>query len=233
MHELRLVEPVVVQGTAVHVVKAFQRQETQLSPSQEQTTRTEFHGGRLQSLGQQELSYSIFPAAQSTAYKHTLSLLHYAAVMGSRRLQEDSLDGEGGFKSLLWYRWAVNGTEYMCCLGRSHHDPRLYSDTEALGTRSRVLNTTGLYNDYTLYSVLSPMKLKLDHQTVFPCERVWSGHDTREGGATLTTTHKGGGVTLSLHTREGWVTLSTTHEGGVSDYYTQGRGREDCTRERG
>jgi len=28
------------------VVKAFQCQETQLSPSQEQATRTEFHGGR-------------------------------------------------------------------------------------------------------------------------------------------------------------------------------------------
>ena len=39
MHELQLVELVVVQGTAVHVVKAFQCQETQLSPSQEQVAR--------------------------------------------------------------------------------------------------------------------------------------------------------------------------------------------------
>ena len=65
--------------------------------------------------------------------------------------------------------------------GRGHHDPRLYSDMEALATHPHVLTTTGLYNDYTFHSVLSPKKLKLDHQTVFPCERVWSGHDTREG----------------------------------------------------
>ena len=76
MHELQLVELVVIQGTAVHVVKAFQRQETQLSPSQEQTTRTEFYGGHLQSVEKHELSYSLSPASQSTAYTHTLSLLH-------------------------------------------------------------------------------------------------------------------------------------------------------------
>jgi len=67
---------VVVQGTAVHVVKVFQCQETQLSPSQEQGARTEIHGGRLQSVGQQELSYSILPASQSMAYTRPLSLLH-------------------------------------------------------------------------------------------------------------------------------------------------------------
>jgi len=69
--------------------------------------------------------------------------------------------------------------EYICCPGRSHHDPRLYSDTEALATRSHVLTTTGLYNDYTFHSVLSLKKFETDHQTVFPCERVGSGHKTR------------------------------------------------------
>jgi len=55
---------VVVQGTAVHVVKVFQCQETQLSPSQEQAARTEFHRGHIQPVGQQELSCSIFPTSK-------------------------------------------------------------------------------------------------------------------------------------------------------------------------
>ena len=45
MHELQLVELVVIQRTAVDVVKAFQCQEKQLSPSQEQAAKIEFHGG--------------------------------------------------------------------------------------------------------------------------------------------------------------------------------------------
>ena len=75
MHELQLVELVVVQGTAVHVVKAFQCQETVVTITgtghKDRVPR-----GRLQSVGQQELSYSIFPASQSTACTCTLSLLH-------------------------------------------------------------------------------------------------------------------------------------------------------------
>jgi len=61
--------------------------------------------------------------------------------------------------------------------------------------------------------VLSPKKLKLDHQTVFSCERVWSGHDTREGGVTLSATHKG--------------------RGSDPIYYTQGRGGRTVLRKRG
>ena len=45
---------VEVWGTAVQAVKAFQRQEMQLSLSQEQVARTEFHGVRLQSVGWHE-----------------------------------------------------------------------------------------------------------------------------------------------------------------------------------
>ena len=101
--QLAIVELVEVWGTAVQAVKAFQCQEMQLSLSQEQVARIEFHGVCLQSVGWHESSCSLFPALQSMAYTHTISLHHLVAVMGLHRLPKtgDSLDGKGGFKSLL------------------------------------------------------------------------------------------------------------------------------------
>jgi len=127
--------------------------------------------------------------------------------MGSRRLLTTGgrLTGsEGGFKSLLWYSRVVNGTEYICCPGRSHHDPRLYSDTEALATRSHVLD----------YIMVPHSKVCSDARNSSWITKLFflvrgCGLRTRLGrGVTLSTTHKGrGGRTVLRKGGRDWCCL--------------------------
>ena len=83
--------------------------------------------------------------------------------MDSRRLlkkqEADSVDGEGGFKSLL--REPAGRSERQMAHISSSPVRVAMIDTEALVARSRLLGTTGLRNYYTFQSGLQAQEIRL------------------------------------------------------------------------
>ena len=91
------------------------------------------------------------------------------------------MDGEGCFKNLLWPigEWQKVSTSSlpirvaMVALGRHGSLQR---------TLSQILNTTGLYNDYTFHSMLQAQEIRLRSPDRLSREGVWSGHETKPVG---------------------------------------------------
>ena len=137
--------------------------------------------GHLQSFGWHESTCSFYQASQSvTTCIHSPSTMvdsQDCQKTGSRlvgwwrRLQKHSM-GTGGEGR------AANGklTQCIFCPELSSHDHALTHGT--LCTRSQVIKTTGLRNDYTLHSGASSPRNSTWFTRPFSLWKVWSGHKT-------------------------------------------------------
>jgi len=89
--------------------------------------------------------------------------------MGSRRQpkkqEADLLGSEGGFKSLLWVPTGI-----IISLEMSNRDCAC-TGHRSLATRSQVINTAGLCNDYTFRSGLQSQEIGLGSPDHFPSDR--------------------------------------------------------------